>query len=336
MFDWQSFLERQGIDFATSGPSTSKDNLYVHCPFCGEADQGHHMGISIKGKGWGCWREQSHRGRNPARLIQALTGCSWEEANRTAGGRKLLSGAGAGLLGAVQGLLGKREDADSRGKLELPKNFRRLCSGKNIHYRYMRDRGFSKEAVETLVEQFDIRVCPPGDKLWSWRIILPVYDMDLELQTWTARALGDANVRYRTLTADPDKIVDGKLARGPITDYLLNAEKVGSGGEFLVLAEGPFDALNLSLSVHRYGAQASCLFGKAISASQMDTLAMLRPYYKKVFLLLDPDAATAAMRMSSQLQALNVKLVLLKGSDDPGDMGPVKLHKLLGSMADRV
>ena len=51
MFDWISFLDKHGIEYSTRGPSTSRGNVYVHCSFCGQADQGKHLGISLEGKG---------------------------------------------------------------------------------------------------------------------------------------------------------------------------------------------------------------------------------------------------------------------------------------------
>src|ERR1700678_739755 len=85
MFDWVAFLSSRNIHYETRGPNVAHGNVTVHCPFCGPADSSTHMSISIEGHGWRCWRNHSHKGKNPVRLVQAILGCSWEVANATVG-----------------------------------------------------------------------------------------------------------------------------------------------------------------------------------------------------------------------------------------------------------
>src|SRR6185436_20537355 len=83
--DWRAFFRRHNIDYVTSGPNASKGRLQIKCPFCGQDDPSEHMGVSIRGKGWSCWRNAGHRGVSSERLIQALLRCSSEEAKRLIG-----------------------------------------------------------------------------------------------------------------------------------------------------------------------------------------------------------------------------------------------------------
>lgn len=328
-FDWRAFLDRHGISY-----QVQKKDLYIHCPFCGASDGGRHMGVSVVGKGWGCWKQNTHRGRSPERLIQALLGCSWVEAQRLAG-----SGAGPGLtaaggfMAAVEGALGKAPPAGTPGPLLAPKEFRPLQPPikflQRPFWEYLGDRGFTGRQVETLADHFDLRWCMEGE--WAYRLIIPVRDHTRAWCTWTGRAINDnAKVRYKTLTADPDKAgVRAPVARGPITNMLLDMPNLVKGGDTLVIAEGPFDAMRLSLFAGEYNARATCLFGKAISKEQVDLLAELRPLYRDMVLLLDPDAALDAMTLQTRMAPLAALSHLLQGDDDPGEMSPSAIRDLM-------
>src|SRR4051812_26553261 len=106
MFDWVTFLNRRGIEYTDRGSSATAGNLAIHCVFCGAADPGTHLAISLHGRGWRCWRNKAHSGRSPVRLIQALLGCTWVEAERLAGVSSARSTVAQNDFGAhVAGLL---------------------------------------------------------------------------------------------------------------------------------------------------------------------------------------------------------------------------------------
>lgn len=333
-FDWQTFLDRHGIAY-----KPTKKDLYIHCPFCGSADSGQHLGISTVGKGWGCWRQQSHRGKAPERLIQALLGCGILEAQRIAG-----RGAGAtlqglgGFMAAVEGALGQSPPAPAPGPLAKPKTFHPLQPpikyGQRMFWEYLGDRGFTGAQIEKLAAQYDLHYAITGD--WSYRLIIPITDVFGDWHTWTGRAVTDlAKLRYKTLTADKDKAGDGPVARGPVTDYLLGLPDLFKGGRALVLAEGPFDAMRLSLFTGDYDMRATCLFGKAVSPAQVELLARLRPLYGDIVLLLDPDAALDAMQLQTRLAPLGVVAHLLAGEDDPGEMQASAIRSLMRNLPIR-
>lgn len=333
--NWLEFLEAHNIEYISRGPSTSRDNVYVHCIFCGDADRGYHLGISLNGKGWGCWRESAHRGRSPVRLIQALLRCSWQEANRMAFGGQRVPKADSGLLDVVVQLLGKGSPPRIERNLKLLDVFERLTVHPTPHYHYMRSRSFFPSDIEELADRFNLRICwNRGPQQWRWRLIVPVYDERKRLLTWTGRAVGDTELRYRTLTVHP-KSENEITALAPITNCFLNLSEIIEGGEFLVLVEGPFDCFRVALESDSFGAGTGCLFGKTISPAQLDVLASVRHLYKSIFLLLDPDAKIGALRLSSQLAALNVTPILLDGDADPGDLSSLAMRKLLGQLEDR-
>ena len=78
--NWIEFIEAYAIDYVTRGPNTKKGEISVRCPWCGDSDPSHHMGISLATDNWGCHRNPQHRGKAPTGLIAALLGCNWHQA----------------------------------------------------------------------------------------------------------------------------------------------------------------------------------------------------------------------------------------------------------------
>lgn len=286
------------------------------------------MGISIEGRGWGCWRAANHRGVAPQRLIQALLGCSWVEADRLAGkGLDQAMGSDSGLLGAVQARLGGNPPGQIEGPaLGLPESFKPVASRGALAY--LASRGFSGREIRFSARYYDLREARL-DRDWSYRVIFPIRDQQSRLISWTGRSIaGYAKQRYKTLTTHPDKAAGGPLALAPITNCLLSAESL-KGGEYLLIGEGPFDGMNLKAKL-RHRADTSCLFGKAISPAQMDTIAYLTSVYERVVLLLDPDAWVDGLRLArSELSALGIIPYFLEGDDDPGELSARQADKLL-------
>lgn len=337
-FDWRKFCEAHQIDYIERGASTAKGNIYIACPMCGNADAGHHMGLHLDSGAWGCWKNNQHRGRAPNRLIQACLGISWADAARIAG-----KGAGGanfgsgGLLSAVRGMLGLGEPEAPKKPLRLPREFKPLTPHANgaskLFTAWMADvRRYGRKDLDIASVRFNLHWSMTGD--WSYRLIVPIHDEKGDLITWTGRAITDqANIRYKTLTSDPEKAGEGPMALQPISDCLLGLSDLFEGGSFLVLGEGPFDGFRLSLMADEFDARGSCLFGKVVSDAQLDLLAQLRPRYDAIFLLLDPDAALDALRTGSQLRALGVIPIPLHGDDDPDEMPRHVLRGLFEDMA---
>lgn len=286
------------------------------------------MGVSLNGKGWGCWRNQAHRGRDPKRLIMALIGCSAAEAATIAGqnAAKLAYG-GAGLLETVRGALGAAKVSPKPAPLIMPQQLRQF-NNRSLFWDYMLGRGYDKKEITELVHNFDLRGTLLGD--WSYRVVIPVHDYGGDLVSWTGRAISDqAKLRYKTLTANPETAGDGPCAVGPITDFFLNMELIRRGGTNLILVEGPFDCFSLELYAGDYDSHATCFFGKAVSPAQMDLLVELMPVYDAIWLVLDPEAALDALAVRTQLVSLGVKTYQLEGNEDPGEMKVVAVRRML-------
>ena len=329
MFDWPDFLRRHRIEYVTSGPSITKGNIAVACPWCGSADAGHHMGISLLGRGWRCWRNPAeHKGRHPFRLVRALLGCSTAEALRITGSTSVPTSTD--LLEAVTDLLEPKEIVDEREPPKLPETFRHLTDGypASLPYRhYLDTRGYHDDDLPWL-DELGIRYATRG--MWRGRILFPVY-LYGQLVSWTGRTVWSADgLRYRTLSVDGEKARRGgdRPAVVPINHSLLWHDRLlDIDADTFVAVEGPFDALRIEKLARHDGVAATCLFGAVPTGPQLLLLYDLLPRFKHCYLLLDHDMSWRNYRLGSQLAATN-KLVaaglaprfLPSDLKDPGDI----------------
>ncbi len=322
MFDWQRFLSGRGVPFVTSGPNTKRGNISVRCPWCGDADPSQHMGISLRGEGWGCLRNRTHRGRSRAKLIAALLHCSLEEAHRLAGTDAPSPTALDPDFGAeIAALLGVEVEKKEKPAPVLLPEFKpmRHYTGLRSYtglvataWDYLADRGFLMREAEWLARHYDLHFASLGD--FRYRIVIPIYSDRGELLTWTARTVvPDEPQRYKTLLT--------KKSKQPITSTLLDLQNLVNvvGGRALVICEGPFDGIRISTFGHDQGIWGTCLFGLNISDSQVLLLERLSRQFEQLVLLLDPDASMETMRIQEALLPLHVRVAQIpEGVKDPG------------------
>lgn len=341
MIDWPDLLDAYHIEYVESGKSTSKGNIYVRCPWCGPADQGHHLGIHLgKGrqwKGYGCWKASEHRGASPRRLLAALLGIGLSQAQgilETRGGGSL-GGAGAmqERVKAMKGEVNVVTDGYDTKKLRFPPEVRPLeGSGQSkmfIDY-LVNERGYTKKEAIELSFRYKLRYAMDGD--FAYRIVIPVYDRRNKLVTMVGRTIADKDPKYWVLPFQPNE--PGKLsAKGPITDYLYNEYELRGRLEdhALVVCEGPMDAIRVDYFCGPVlDVSATCLFGKVITPQQLDRLALLSEEieYDTRVLILDRDAEMHAHKLQSKLRPFGFKVAKLP----PGpfkDLGEMPKDKLL-------
>jgi hypothetical protein len=322
-FDWQHWLDRNGISYSTTGKNIARGHLVIHCPFCGRADEGQHLEVNLHGRGWRCFRQpRIHKGRNPTKLVQALLGCSWEAA-------AAIAGSGAGLPNDFfQTVKNKMDPPKPRlaKKLTLPnefKSFNELMPSRRLFADYLRKRGFYDKDISRMTSDYGIRYCTNGS--YKGRIIFPVHYMN-KLVTWTGRTVyPSVELRYKTLSINTEKAeIEGvPQAAGSITEYLLWYDDLKkSYARTIVLVEGPFDALRVSVLGYNHGIDATCFFTMQPSVSQIDKLHEILPKYKNRYLLLDQGTTSTSLMVASALSSFNVKVKQLpSGTKDPGELG---------------
>jgi hypothetical protein len=173
--DWFSFLRQNNIPFTTTGPNASRGRVNVKCPFCGQDDPSEHMGISLRGRGWSCWRNSSHRGRSTPRIIAALLRISLAEAEQLAGGEVSLP-TDVDLGQSIRARLGGQLDVKiPRRTLDFNREFKSLDSASRFadqFYDYIYDRGYQPEQATWLVRAYDLHYATTGK--FAYRIIIPV------------------------------------------------------------------------------------------------------------------------------------------------------------------
>lgn len=325
-FDWPALLEQHGVEYVTSGPNIGRGHVGVRCPFCGASDPSHHMAISLEDRGWICRRERAHAGKSPVRLVQALLGCTHEEARRLVGFPTM--GASSGLLERVQAQLGRAPEAPAAAPLREPPEFKRFDAAlpSALPYaRYMQRRGFPQDFLRGEATALGLRYCVRGAQ--AGRVVFLVHQ-EGKLVNWTGRSLSpNARLRYRVLSADPEVAARDGLPAAPLSieRCLLFYDELRAGGRELFLVEGPMDALKLRL----LGRQATCIFTSSPSRWQVDLLRDIAPGFDRRVVLLDRGAEAPTFKTTRELAALGFSAGWLPaGADDPGELTAKLLAKM--------
>jgi len=301
VFDWQRFLDGHGISSTRDRRYSGPHRVSIQCPFCGD-DTGFNLGIDVRSGFWHCWRESvagSHSGRSPYRLIEQLLGCSRETA-------RVIVTAGESILANdytfasdIDRMLGRVTQVTAAAvTLEFPQGYRLIDSSlraKRLYYPYIQSRGYTESQTDWLVKTFRLHYAVRGP--FSYRVIFPVYYRN-KLVTWTARAIDDNTLRYRTLSHNSETAAQTgtPLAVMSIKDTLYDFDRAHYGGGTLVITEGVFDSMRITC-LGWPGIRAVALCGKQATPAQIDLLADLVPRYRRVVSLLDADTGLSGFAM---------------------------------------
>lgn len=318
--NWVRFFDQHHIEhFKGSG-----ENIEIHCAWCGASDQGHHLSVSLNDKGYRCWRNRTHRGRNPVRLIQILLNCSLMEAERIAGVKASDITDDSNFGERMKAMLNKSAEVTPIfKKMTLPSDFKLIenkGSGRLL-FSYLENRGYSKYEVEELVKVYNLRYTING--VFAYRVIIPIF-MARGVVNWTARAIGNNPLRYRTLTTDINKSKEtySPPAIMSIEQTLLNYADISEdAGQNLIVVEGPFDAMKVDFHGQLWGTRATCIFGKNISSYQIGLIEKIRDQYDNLYLMLDNDSELDRLNILGQLSHLDCRSLKLPSHfKDPAEM----------------
>lgn len=322
---WKDFFKDHGIHFVEQGPNVAKGNIYIQCPWCGPADHSEHMGVKANGL-YGCWRDDSHRGGSPARLVAELLSVGFTEAQR------VLSSYGEGLPISSSPDKGFRDSI--REKLQLitenvpiikdipppsfdkPREWMRIDPDNpfvRFAYNYLIGRGFTPKVLQDI----PLYACQVGQD--AYRVIFPVYE-DGKLVSWTGRATNGAmGLRYKSLAALPPE-----QGGWQIKDFVWGydyAQTQPNGP--LVVCEGPMDALKLNQFLGERG-RAVALFNSSLGSRQMRLLAKLAEDGRQLVICMDPDAMSHTLKIWQAMRVFTkVDAVYLPEGADPGALDEV-------------
>lgn len=307
-FDWQRLLDEQRIEYITRGPNVKRGEINIRCPFCGTADPSHHMGLNLETGWWSCWRNRaSHSGKSPLKLIVQLLRVPYHKAREIAG----LSDDYVdpeGFTAVAARLLAKTPDepkaAKQRRFLEMDSQFRPITQAIRTrrHWNYLYGRGFDHtqrgvEEVDLLVKQYGLMAGFGG--VWQDRIIIPFYE-DGKLVTWTGRAIGPSERRYRDLELKESIL-------GP-KETLYNVDCLWKGGRALILQEGPFDVLKVDFFGRVLGVRSVGLATNSMTDAQAFIFKQAEGKFDRLIVMLDTKSELGlvdSMRMKQRLAFIN-------------------------------
>lgn len=335
-FDWLAFCDRNHVPYVERGPNVARGHVNIRCPFCGEADPSEHLGLHMSSSAWGCWRDSSHRGKKPHRLIQALLGISFREADA------LVREHSTQITRSVDELqemlrsidrndrvMGDRIHSRTAKKSENvapPKGTFRV----GLHpeqaapaIEYLRHkRGFTR-SMKRLVSRYDPRWGVQGD--FRGRVLFPVRHGGVN-RGWIGRAVGKSAYRYKAFPS-------GEGLRDWIYNYDFAFRATGprhlAPPKTLVITEGIFDALKIDLYGKADGVRAVALLGLSLSPSKLTSLIALCRRYPNVRICLDRGAEAQAIALERSLVLCRARCLWLPGEvKDPGEMHPSDVRKL--------
>jgi hypothetical protein len=325
-FDWPNFLRQQRIEFVTKGPNTPRGEISVKCPLCGPADRSQHMCIALNGKGWHCWRNNTHKGKSRVRLIQLLLKCSVEMARDLAGVKTVYLPQDEDIGSDLRTkLLGEDMEPEVKAPpLRLLKEFKPLSDrgrfAQAFHEYLIEERHYRQKQIDWLVETYDLHYAVKGP--FAYRVIIPLYDEQEKLQCWVGRSIIDEEpLRYKALSpvAKPHLGLPAAKCRPPETLLGLDVLTRCPDPRALIVTEGPFDAFRISVFGHALGVYGTCLFGLNLTEQQAVLLEGMRERFKYVGMLLDSAAHFQAFRLANN--GIDLDLLKLEPTvKDPGEL----------------
>lgn len=316
-WDPLAFFDSEGIPYVERGPNVARGRVAIKCPLCSD-DPSEHLGVVVDTDhpyfgSWGCLRDPRHRGASPNYLIRVLTGWGKEQIE------KYLENAPTSGASWVD--LGKRlKAADERSqspadraeaeRLSFPPEFRKIrpYGVSTRFWTYMLGRGFPSGDLRKVCATYRLRCAVTGDQ--KYRVVIPFFHKG-RCYGWSGRAIGKAQVRYRTFP-------EGPAAKRHIPDHLAR-----KGGKVLCLVEGPLDWIKLDFYGQKYGVRAIPCLGVDLQPGQIRDIFKLMDEFDYLVIVLDAAARGVAMRMKGDLAELRPRTVSPPGKD-PGALSPKK------------
>jgi len=224
-----------------------------------------HLGINLTTSQWNCWRDATHRGASPYRLISALLNVSGAQARLVA---QAYSRVAVDSFDTPQAVIGAPDRAIK--PVAWPDEFEPLRS-------YFCDYLFRRGIDTSIADYYCLTCCRVGR--WKQRIIIPVFDKNFKLLGWQGRAIVDPKKAPRYLTSHEQ-----------VKRTVFNLQNISKGGEILYICEGPMDAMKLDY-LGKPRIRATCSFGVTVTMEQIQLLSDLCSKFSKVVLQFDTDSS---------------------------------------------
>lgn len=335
--DWLALLSEHRVPYIERGANVKRGEANVKCPLCSSSDPSYHLGINLQNGFWACWRNSDHRGKSPVRLLIKLLNVSYQEALEIAG----LDATYVDPDGfqAMAAKLRRKPDEAAEAvvarHLRMDADFRLLtqAGAARKHWDYLDNRWFDPGQ---LADEYGVMAGVEGR--WKDRVIFPYYEED-RLVTWTGRAVGPAEIRYRDLDQRPSEFYSGPLAIVPAKQTLFNHDAMKDGGRWLILGEGPVDALKLDCYGKENGVRAVALSTASISDEQLGRLDVYASKFTHFGVMMDmanPLHVVHSMRMKGLLMGIKRSTHVLEvpyRRKDAGELHPNEVRAFTQKIA---
>lgn len=320
--NWVRVLTSNRIEYVERGPNVKRGEVNIRCPFCGNADPSHHMGLNLESGYWACWRNQDHRGKSPVRLLVKLLRISVAAARDLAGlGESYIDPDGfdevaARVLGRVD--VAVEEHAEKFLTYPVRGEMRPIePRGATLHHwRYLVSRKFPEPHLPGLCLKYHLTAAVSGSM--QGRIVIP-HIVDGTAVSWSGRAITNATLRYKDLPLSESLI--------PPKENLYNLDCCFPGGEVLVVVEGQMDALKLDYYGRDFRVRSVALSTNSISDEQIYLLEEVSQNFKHVLFMMDNSSELGivdSMRLKEKVsQIRGVGFISVpQGLKDAGELWP--------------
>lgn len=189
------------------------------------------------------------------------------------------------------------KDNTDRAELRLPVEYKPLWEiSDSLEYRHALSYLKKRNVSMIDIMRYKIGYCETGN--FAHRIVIPSFDAENKLNYFVARSYFDSGMKYKNPTVSKNIICFENFV-----DWNLP----------IVLCEGVFDAIAIRQN-------AIPLLGKHIPKKL--ELALLENKVKTVYVLLDKDAETDAIKMEQKLKQYNISVSRVSVNDgDAGEIG---------------
>lgn len=204
---------------------------------------------------------------------------------------------------ALGGIDEEEPKAKPRGKLILPSG---LGPMKKQHQKYLRKRGFDPKEISKKWEVGGIGIAASH----SWRLFIPIHDVDGRMVSWTTRAIRDGDEpRYLGAKAEQEEIDKKSLLYGEA--FARHA---------IAVVEGPTDAWKI-------GPGAVATMGIVVTKSQVSRMAAFPT--RLIVFDNEKDAQRRAEELCRELEPYaGVTYNLLLDSKDPGSATEKEIQQI--------
>jgi hypothetical protein len=288
VLDWRRFLEDARIDYIDRGKNTSRGNINIGCPFCGD-DPSYHLAISETKEAYYCFRQpNAHSGSSLNRLLVRL-GVAYADIPE--------------ILNEYQ-IGGPVSAPVTRPVAATEKQWDQFANAADSPacMTYLAERGFPTPVA--IARQYDLRFSPAGT--WARRLIFPL-KVDSG-RSWVGRAIDHHTPKYLAESTEQTLLYVPRMVR-----------------DIVVLVEGAFDALKISVATEAHPISAIGLMGKGFSPKKLILLEQTVRLASQVLIALDADVGIGeSYQLVNELVAILhrpvTRLELPYGVKDPGEM----------------